>query len=290
MRRTVPYVTFSVSRWRENSLRDRNAPQHISAFAPAMVKRGAVKSFNTESILISRSVDVTKLVNLSRVRDCAVTERVCDAPTGVLTHGAGRLLKQAVEAEADAFIDERRGLKDERGRRRVVRNGYLAPRKIRTCMGEHAVSVPRVRDLAGNIKYKSRILMPYQRHTEGQKDQFSRAYLAGLSSGDFHVALLALLGRRVVCMSPRAVTRLEALWRAEHLLGLDHELHGGSAPISGTMQDWHEKHRGSQGSPNGERTVTIDAAGNRAGDGLVLQKTRRDKAGWLHLLVPNCRT
>jgi hypothetical protein len=61
----------------------------------------------------------------------------------------------------------------------------------------------------------------------------------------------------------------------------------GSAPISGTMQDWHEKHGGSQGSPNGERTVTIDAAGNRARDGLVLQETRRDKEGWLHLLVPN---
>ena len=58
---------------------------------------------------------MTKLVNLSRVRDCAVTERVCDALTEVLTHGARRLLKQAVEAEADAFIDERRGLKDERG-------------------------------------------------------------------------------------------------------------------------------------------------------------------------------
>jgi putative transposase len=177
---------------------------------------------------------VTKLVNLSR--DCAVTERVCDALTEVLTHGARRLLEQAVEAEADAFIDERRGLKDERGRRRVVRNGYLAPRKIHTCMGEYAVSVPRVRDLAGNIKYKSRILMPYQRYTEGQKEQFSRAYLAGLASGEFYLALLALLGRHVPCMSPTAITRLKALWRAEHLLGLDHQLAGGSVPISGTMQ------------------------------------------------------
>jgi hypothetical protein len=36
--------------------------------------------------------------------------------------------------------------------------------------------------------------------------------------------------------------------------------------------------------------MTIDAAGNRAGDGLVLQETRRYKEGWLHLLVANCRT
>jgi putative transposase len=186
-------------------------------------------------------MDVTKLLNLSRVQDYALTERVCDALTEMLTHGAGRLLKQAVEAEADAFIDERRGFKDERGRRRVVRNGYLAPRKIQTCMGEHAVRVPRVRDLAGNIKYKSRILLPYRRNTEGQKDQFSRAYLAGLSSGDFHEALLALLGRRVVCMSPTAVTRLKVLWRAERLPGPDHELPGAQFADLRDKADWHEQ-------------------------------------------------
>jgi hypothetical protein len=227
---------------------------------------------------------VTKLANLSRVRDCAVTERVCDVLSEVLTHGAERLLKQAIEAEADAFTEERREFKDERGRRRVVRNGYLAPRKIHTCMGEYAVSVPRVRDLAGNIKYKSRILMPYQRHTEGQKDQFSRAYLAGLSSGDFHVALLALLGRHVVCMSPRAITRLKALWRAEHLLGLDHQLPRGECADLRDNADWHEEHRRSQGFSNGERAVMIDAAGNGPRDELVLLETRRNKDGWLHLL------
>ena len=88
-------------------------------------------------------------------------------------------------------------------------------------------------------------------------------------------------------MSPTAVTRLKVLWRAEYLLGLDHELPGGQCADLRDNEDWHEEHRGSQGSPNGERTVTIDAAGNRARDGLVLQETRRDKEGWLHLLVPN---
>jgi hypothetical protein len=210
--------------------------KHLIKHYQPLLTGGKAKSFKPNRFLISRSLDVTKPVDLSPVRDCAVTDRVCETLAELLTHGAGKLLKQAVEAEADAFIDERRRVTDECGRRRVVCNGYLAPRKIHTCMGENAVSVPRVRDLAGKIKYKSRILMPYQRYTEGQKEQFSRAYLAGVASGDFYLALLALLGRHVPCMSPTAVTRLKALWRGEHLRGLDHEFPGGRAPICGTLQ------------------------------------------------------
>ena len=131
-----------------------------------------------------------------------------------LSESAGRLLQQAVDAEAAAFIDDYRGLRDGRGRQRVVHNGYSVARKIRTCMGEHTIRVPRVRDLAGDLRFKSRILSPYQRRTEGQRERFAAAYRQGLVSGDFHEALSALMGQCVVYLAPTARTRLSRVWQA----------------------------------------------------------------------------
>ncbi len=56
---------------------------------------------------------------------------VCeDELTRVLRRGAQQMLRQAVEAEAAAWIDSHAGLVDVDGRRRVVRNGYLPKRSI----------------------------------------------------------------------------------------------------------------------------------------------------------------
>ena len=51
-----------------------------------------------------------------------------DALTEVLREGAQRLLAQAVEAEVAAFVAEHLHLRDEAGRRVVVRNGHLPER------------------------------------------------------------------------------------------------------------------------------------------------------------------
>ena len=48
-----------------------------------------------------------------------------DALTQVLREGAQRLLAQAVEAEVAAFVAGHAHLRDEAGRRVVVRNGHL---------------------------------------------------------------------------------------------------------------------------------------------------------------------
>ncbi len=54
-----------------------------------------------------------------------------DSLTEVLREGAQRLLAGAVEAEVEAFLAAHAQVRDERGRRCVVRNGHLPERRSR---------------------------------------------------------------------------------------------------------------------------------------------------------------
>ncbi len=66
-----------------------------------------------------------------------------DLPSG---RSSGRPPAQAVEAEVAAWIDDHAHLKDDQGRRQVVRNGHLPERAIQTGIGAVEVQQPRVRD------------------------------------------------------------------------------------------------------------------------------------------------
>src|SRR5215208_4847375 len=58
-----------------------------------------------------------------------------DPLTAVLRSGARRLLAQAVEAEAEAFQAEMKGLRMPDGRDRVVRHGHAQERLVQTGVG-----------------------------------------------------------------------------------------------------------------------------------------------------------
>src|SRR3954469_22989896 len=67
--------------------------------------------------------------------------RIVPLPTGqdvlteVLRDGARRMLAQAVEAEAAAWIADHAHLKDQAGHKQVVRNGHLPERTVQTGLG-----------------------------------------------------------------------------------------------------------------------------------------------------------
>ncbi len=69
-----------------------------------------------------------------------------DVITEILRDGAGRMLAQAIEAEVATWIDDHAQLKDDQGRRQVVRNGHLPERAIQTDIGDIPVTQPRVQD------------------------------------------------------------------------------------------------------------------------------------------------
>ena len=132
--------------------------------------------------------------NVVDYRNPGVPLPVADALTEVLRRGAKELLAQAVEAEVALAIEQFAELKDEQGRRRVVRNGYMPERAIQTGIGEVTVKAPRVRDRGGELKFSSSLLPPYLRRTRSLDELLPWLYLKGLSSSDFSGALTALLG------------------------------------------------------------------------------------------------
>jgi len=154
--------------------------------------------------------------NVVDYRNPGVPLPVADALTEVLRRGAKELLQQAVEVEVAEAIAQYAALKDEQGRQRVVRNGYLPERSIQTGLGEVAVRAPRVRDRAGELKFSSRLLPPYLRRTRSVEELLPWLYLKGLSSSDFSGALTALLGPAAPGLSAATICRLKERWRLEY--------------------------------------------------------------------------
>jgi putative transposase len=66
-------------------------------------------------------------------------DEVDDPLTTILRDGARRMLAQAIEAEADAFVAAMQEAKLPDGRQRVVRHGHGPERAIQTGIGPVAV-------------------------------------------------------------------------------------------------------------------------------------------------------
>lgn len=145
-----------------------------------------------------------------------VSGEVRDVLTDILRQGAQQLITQAVEVEVEEFLRQYRAMRDEAGRRQIVRNGYLPPRTVQTGLGGVAVQAPRVRDRTGTIRFTSAILPPYLRRTKTIETLLPWLYLKGISTGDFSEALTALLGPHAPGLSAGTISRLKAVWQDEH--------------------------------------------------------------------------
>src|SRR5713226_629444 len=155
-------------------------------------------------------------VNVFELKNPGVPGGVRDALTEVLRKGAQTLLAQAIEAEVVEFLRQHRDQKDESGRARLVRNGYLPERSIQTGIGDVVVKAPRVRDRAGEVRFTSSILPPYLRRTKTIEELLPWLYLKGIPTGGFSEALTALLGRDAPGLSAGTISRLKTVWQHEH--------------------------------------------------------------------------
>jgi putative transposase len=139
--------------------------------------------------------------------------------TEILRAGAQKMLADMIQAEVEDWLAERAHVRDEQGRRQVVRNGYLPERKITTGVGPVKVQQPRVRDRRPEAEaepFSSKILPPYLRKTKSIEELIPWLYLKGISTGDFSEALKALVGPNCPGLSATTVTRLKAVWEEEY--------------------------------------------------------------------------
>jgi putative transposase len=148
-------------------------------------------------------------------------EAMDDPLTAVLRNGARRLLAQAVEAEAEAFLAEMRGLRLPDGRERLVRHGYGPERLVQTGIGPVPVRRVKLRDRGAasageRIRFTSALLPRWARRSRSLEAVLPILYLRGLSMGDFQEALAALLGPQAPNLSPAAIARLRDTWQADY--------------------------------------------------------------------------
>ena len=140
-----------------------------------------------------------------------------DELSEVVRHGARQIIRQAVEAELHAFVEEHAAERDGRGRRSVVRNGYLPSREVLTGIGPVRVRVPRTRDRSGAGRcFRSELLPPYLKKTRRVEAVVPWLYLKGVSTNDFEEALQALFGESVKGLSAASVARLKGGWEVEY--------------------------------------------------------------------------
>jgi transposase-like protein len=142
-----------------------------------------------------------------------------DPLTELVRQGARDILFKALEIEIDSFISLYADLKDDQGRKRITRNGYLPKRDIQTGIGPVSVKVPRSRyrqKEAEKIRFHSSIVPVYLKKTRSIEALIPWLYLKGISTGDFTEALSALVGRDAPGLSPSTVSRLKTIWEKEY--------------------------------------------------------------------------
>ena len=162
------------------------------------------------------------MTSISRVVPLRQPDTIDDPLTAVLRNGARRLLAQAIEAEADAFLATMKGMRLPDGRDRVVRHGHGPERQVQTGIGPVEVQRVRLRDRgadeagAERIRFTSALLPRWARRTRSLDALLPILYLRGVSMGDFGEALAALLGRDAPNLSPSVIARLRGEWEVDH--------------------------------------------------------------------------
>jgi transposase-like protein len=150
-----------------------------------------------------------------------------DELSEVLRQGAQRMIREAVEAELQDFLQEHATERDASGRRAVVRNGYQPQREVLTGIGPVTVQLPKTRDRGGEGRcFRSGLLPPYLKKTQRLEAVIPWLYLKGVSTNDFDEALKALFGESVKGLSPTTMTRLKQGWEAEYAEWRHKDWHG----------------------------------------------------------------
>jgi len=84
------------------------------------------------------------------------------------------LIQQAIEAELEEMLEQYSRIRDEQGRRAVVRNGYHPEREILTGIGPVEVKVPKVRSRHGESGF---FIPPWSRRMSARPGAWKRLCL-----------------------------------------------------------------------------------------------------------------
>ena len=123
--------------------------------------------------------------------------------------GARRMLAETMEVEIEEYISRFQALRDEEGKRLVVRNGHHRERELATGVGKIPIQQPRVNDRREGENFSSAILPRYLRRAPSIDALIPVLYLKGLSTSSFPDALESIPGKGVSGLSPANIVRLK---------------------------------------------------------------------------------
>lgn len=135
----------------------------------------------------------------------------------VVRSAAQRMIQGALEMEVTEFLGRLSGEKSERAEGfRGYRNGHHKERQITTAVGALLVRQPRISDVPPEAgEYRSQLVRPYKRRSEGLDSLFPRLFIEGLATRDFEPALRALIGEEAP-LSPSSISRLNKQFKDEY--------------------------------------------------------------------------
>lgn len=135
----------------------------------------------------------------------------------VVRLGAHKMIRMALEAEIQAYLDSMGGNELPGGNRAVVRNGFHNEREITVGAGVVPVRVPRTRNRGPEDEnFVSSLVPPYMRRSLKIDEAIPLLYLRGLSTGDFVPALEKLFGKGIRGISSANISRLRSIWNKDH--------------------------------------------------------------------------
>lgn len=126
------------------------------------------------------------------------------------------MLEAAIQGEVAEYIEAHVGVRDDAGRRMVVRNGRHPERELVTGIGPVKIRQQRVDDQRPGEKFTSQILPPFMRRVPSIDALIPCLYLKGISTGDFAEALEAILGPQAQGLSATNIVRLKEGWKQDY--------------------------------------------------------------------------
>lgn len=126
---------------------------------------------------------------------------------------AQRMIQAALEMEVEEFLQRAKYDKTSAEEFRGYRNGHHRERVVSTAVGGLTVKVPRVSDNAE--KFKSKLVEPYQRRSQGLNNLFPKLFIEGLSTRDFEPSLRFLVGEQAP-LSPSSISRLNQEFKKDY--------------------------------------------------------------------------
>jgi putative transposase len=141
--------------------------------------------------------------------------------------GAQQMLKNALEAEIQNFLDTRAEYRTVEGLQGHVRNGFHRERGITVGSGTIMVEVPRTRNRLGtDDQFVSKLIPPYLRRSLKIDEAIPLFYLHGLSNNDFIPCLEKLFGEGISGISSANITRMKKIWQKDYLQWRKRDLSG----------------------------------------------------------------